>query len=128
MLNLKLERRFGSVFIQEYPLGSENLRITCSIFMKVFSRTCKNDSQEINEMHGRKAQIPRKEYIYLLSSPPTMLILLHQNAIMLLLFPLSCYIYVYMLREYGHSLPIADGHPGILFVFMHGSHHAWNTV
>jgi len=33
-----------------------------------------------------------------------------------------------MLREYGHSLPIADGHPGILFVFMHGSHHAWNTV
>jgi len=33
-----------------------------------------------------------------------------------------------VLREYGHSLPIADGHPKILFVFMHGSHHAWNTV
>jgi len=30
-----------------------------------------------------------------------------------------------VLREYGHSLPIADGHPKILFVFMHGSHHAW---
>jgi len=34
----------------------------------------------------------------------------------------------FLLREYGHSLPIADGHPKILFVFMHGSHHAWNTV
>jgi len=33
-----------------------------------------------------------------------------------------------MLREYGHSLLIADGHLKILFVFMHGSHHAWNTV
>jgi len=33
-----------------------------------------------------------------------------------------------LLHEYGHSLPIADGHLGILFVSMHGSHHAWNTV
>jgi len=42
--------------------------------------------------------------------------------------PEEYFIELLVLREYGHSLPIADGHPKILFVFMHGSHHAWNTV